>query len=249
MTSNKNEDESNKSISQQQLREDQKQFRKLRKLLRQIEHLELLTRQLNEEEEAKVDKRDEYRARLVEITRAYQNGELMELIDENNDVTSSSIAEVVEETNVCDLADIEESRDYVDKDTLDELADQFENLGRGKEVSQVLGVSNDETESSKPLDEAQFTKKTKKSKKNACANKELKSNEECEQTARVEKVVDETSSLLKDEKNETKQKKKKTLAKNLVYFDAHNQRSIHVDLITTVDVCLESQLIVTGRYA
>lgn len=244
---------SNKSISQQQLREDQKQFRKLRKLLRQIEHLELLTRQLNEEEEAKVDKRDEYRTRLGEITRAYQNGELMEqLIDENNDLTSSSIAEVVEETNVCDLADIEESHDYVDNDPLDELADQFENLGRGKEVGQVLGMSNDEAESSKPLDEAQCqftTKKTKKSKKNACAEvKELKSSEECEQTARVEKV-DETPSLLKDEKNETKLKKKKTLAKNVVYFDAHNQRSVHVDLITTVDVCLESQIIVTGRYA
>ena len=38
----------------QQLNEDQKKFRKLRKVLRQIEHLHLLNRELNKDEKQKV---------------------------------------------------------------------------------------------------------------------------------------------------------------------------------------------------
>lgn len=58
------------------LAEDQKQFRKLRKLLRQIEHLQLLTRPLNDEEKAKLAKRVYYRERLNELTSIYRKGEL-----------------------------------------------------------------------------------------------------------------------------------------------------------------------------
>ena len=52
----------------QQLNEDQKKYRKLRKVLRQIEHLHLLNRELNKDEKQKV--KENYLA-FVELYRKF----------------------------------------------------------------------------------------------------------------------------------------------------------------------------------
>ena len=51
------------------LSEEDRLIRKLRKKLRQIEHLEGLDRELNDEEEAKVEKKDEIRRELKQIMK------------------------------------------------------------------------------------------------------------------------------------------------------------------------------------
>ena len=170
---------------EQQLKEDQKQFRKLRKLLRQIEHLELLTRQLNEEEEEKVARRDEYRLRLIELTSSYKPDELINLIDENE--TTETIANQEDE-------DQEEEIVATPPDEVNELVEKFEKMGQIEDV----------------LVENEQEKKVK-------------------------------------EEEEKKPKKKKKSSKS-AYFDTLTNSSIHVDLITAVDIDPNFDLIVTGRY-
>lgn len=207
-------DRSSDSIDSRQLREDQKTLRKLRKQLRQIEHLELLSRHLNNDEAAKVARRDEYRAQLDEITSAYPNNELSLLADHGNEAT----------VDISDLADIEESHDYVDDDSLGQLVDGFKKLGCYDE-QQVLGASPQD-------EEAEETE-------NGCSVDLSKA-----ENKDTDKPVDEKTEV--ERKSESKRRRKST-KKCAITFDIVNERMAHADLITTVDVCLESQIIVTGR--
>ena len=65
------------------LLEDQKNFRKLRKILRQIEHLRILPRTLNKDEESKVAKRMFYRSQIEALNLKYVNQ--TELLTESHD--------------------------------------------------------------------------------------------------------------------------------------------------------------------
>lgn len=212
-------DRSSESIGSRQLREDQKTLRKLRKQLRQIEHLELLSRHLNDEEAAKLARRDEYRAQLDELTSAYPNNELSLLADHGNEAT----------VDISDLAEIEESHDYVDDDSLGQLVEGFKKLGCYDE-QQVLGAG------SKSDEEADA--------KTGCSQVLKKA--EIQDT---DKLVDEkiTSQTEVGTKSEPPKRRKKSTKKSAITFDIVSERSAHADLITTVDVCLESQIIVTGR--
>ncbi len=53
----------------QQLNEDQKKYRKLRKVLRQIEHLHLLNRELNKDEKQKVKEKIKFFFNRKVLTR------------------------------------------------------------------------------------------------------------------------------------------------------------------------------------
>lgn len=123
-------------MDENRLREDQKQFRKLRKLLRQIEHLELVTRKLNEEEEQKVARRDEYRLRLIELTSSYKGDELIRLIDENSTTTTNIDGNQEESYQDQDVVE-------ASTDDLNELVEEFEKMGHKSEPEpEVVEVVN-----------------------------------------------------------------------------------------------------------
>lgn len=153
-------------MSESRLKEDQKQFRKLHKYLRQIEHLELLVRQLNEEELQKVAKRDEYRARLAS---AYRTGELSEEVRVNSiDDNSHSITETLE------IVEIDDGGCRKEAEPVPAEAKKDENVKRGNRKTE---------KKSQPIN-----------------------------------------------------------------FDTLNKTVAHADLITAVDICVESKLVVTGRF-
>lgn len=191
-------------MDENRLREDQKQFRKLRKLLRQIEHLELVTRKLNEEEEQKVARRDEYRLRLIELTSSYKGDELIRLIDENS--TTKNIGGNQEESY--------QEQDVVEAsaDDLNELVEEFEKMGHKSEPEP-------EPELSEVVNTAPTITTTEK---------------------KEEKKVEVDTKI----PSEKKKKKKPTV----VTFDAFTNPSVHVDLITAVDIYPDLDLIVTGRF-
>ncbi|CAF0726552.1 unnamed protein product [Brachionus calyciflorus] len=68
-----------------ELAQDLKCFRKIRKQLRQIEHLNLLQRPLNDEEKIKLEKRPFLRDELKQLLAKYPNGEL--LVDDSKNTT------------------------------------------------------------------------------------------------------------------------------------------------------------------
>lgn len=143
-------------MSERQFKDDQKQFRKLRKLLRQIEHLELVPRALNDEEKQKLSKRSEYRSRLNELNAIYKNGELLVVVDETTTFESeennsgilnrseqqhvSSVESEIEELAIRQL-DLSENNDNNEEKNVDDLVVENEEeieIGEKEPTSEKL---------------------------------------------------------------------------------------------------------------
>lgn len=110
------------------LSEDQKKFRKLRKILRQIEHLLLLPRELNNEEKLKVAKRAVYREQMLELNKKYQNGELL-LLDSRDTTIDSEDSQFIQNISASFTENTipEESSASLENE-IDELSTKLDNI-------------------------------------------------------------------------------------------------------------------------
>ncbi len=195
--------------------DDEKKFRKLRKVLRQIEHLKLLARELNDEEKEKVSKQKIYKKQLKDLNLKYPNNELTFRDNQNTSVEleQSNQAEEKEEKTV-NTSEIEVNLPTVIQPDIqiDELTSKLDSLNIEK------------------------------------------SNIEEEEVEKKEAIVEPIPEPIKKVQEEiTVKKPKKNLKpvvaepKQVVCFETFEIKDAHDDLIVSLDVYSESELIVTGR--
>jgi hypothetical protein len=196
--------------------DDEKKFRKLRKVLRQIEHLKLLARELNDEEKEKVSKQKIYKKQLKDLNLKYPNNELTFRDNQNTSVEleQSNQAEEKEEEKTVNTSEIEVNLPTVIQPDIqiDELTSKLDSLNIEK------------------------------------------SNIEEEVVEKKEAIVEPIPEPIKKVQEEiTVKKPKKNLKpvvaepKQVVCFETFEIKDAHDDLIVSLDVYSESELIVTGR--
>lgn len=167
------------------LLDDEKKYRKLRKVLRQIENLNLLPRCLNEEEKAKVLKRDEYRRQLKELNIKYPNNELSFRDNQNSsfELDQSQISNNINNNNnsngnVSDVEDLNviSAQNESFDNNLNELTSKMDSLIIEKPIVQNSSsnqqVVTQEIKPTKPVvaeTAAEVTKHEKQPKKKAAA--------------------------------------------------------------------------------
>lgn len=196
--------------------DDEKKFRKLRKVLRQIEHLKLLARELNDEEKEKVSKQKIYKKQLKDLNLKYPNNELTFRDNQNTSVESeqSNQAEEKEEEKTVDTSEIEVNLPTVIQPDIqiDELTSKLDSLNIEKPDIEEEVVEKKEAivePIPEPIKKVQEVITVKKPKKN------------------LKPVVAEP--------------------KQVVCFETFEIKDAHDDLIVSLDVYSESELIVTGR--
>jgi hypothetical protein len=195
--------------------DDEKKFRKLRKVLRQIEHLKLLARELNDEEKEKVSKQKIYKKQLKDLNLKYPNNELTFRDNQNTSVEleQSNQAEEKEEKTV-NTSEIEVNLPTVIQPDIqiDELTSKLDSLNIEKSNIEEEEVEKKEAivePIPEPIKKVQEVITVKKPKKN------------------LKPVVAEP--------------------KQVVCFETFEIKDAHDDLIVSLDVYSESELIVTGR--
>ncbi len=196
--------------------DDEKKFRKLRKVLRQIEHLKLLARELNDEEKEKVSKQKIYKKQLKDLNLKYPNNELTFRDNQNTSVEleQSNQAEEKEEEKTVDTSEIEVNLPTVIQPDIqiDELTSKLDSLNIEKSNIEEEVVEKKEAivePIPEPIKKVQEVITVKKPKKN------------------LKPVVAEP--------------------KQVVCFETFEIKDAHDDLIVSLDVYSESELIVTGR--
>jgi hypothetical protein len=201
-----------------QFSEDMKKARKLRKKLRQIEHLLLLARPLNKEETKKVVERDTYRQQFALLNSIYKNGELYENESFNNSTTSPVNAQL-------ETSDQQNQNQYysfqdVEEEGEGEEEDQEEEKQAEIEEEPIIEIERDEEKKEDNKLEQMYSKKEQ-----IQINIEKEENKSQKQNKKVLK-----KSLLKP-----------------TFETNGNMENIHDDLILSIDICEKSNLIVTGR--
>lgn len=231
---------------------DQKKYRKIRKCLRQIEHLQLLTRELNHEEKQKVHRRKEYREQLNRLTHKYMNEESFFNLDD------SSMSAVTADTSQAQVANTE------DNAVLDELAEELsqqmdkisiEDEEKEEEVESPVVVPEEikpiaedvEPKELAPVESNEFKVVEKKSKIAKKANAEAKNKEAVEAVKEVKKSQPQARKEPKQKAVEVPKAPAKP-AKPNVSFRTFKFNDAHEDLIVSIDLCIEFNLIVTGRF-
>lgn len=196
--------------------DDEKKFRKLRKVLRQIEHLKLLARELNDEEKEKVSKQKIYKKQLKDLNLKYPNNELTFRDNQNTSVEfeQSNQAEEKEEEKTVNTSEIEVNLPTVIQPDIqiDELTSKLDSLNIEKPDIEEEVVEKKEAivePIPEPIKKVQEEITVKKPKKN------------------LKPVVAEP--------------------KQVVCFETFEIKDAHDDLIVSLDVYSESELIVTGR--
>jgi len=196
--------------------DDEKKFRKLRKVLRQIEHLKLLARELNDEEKEKVSKQKIYKKQLKDLNLKYPNNELTFRDNQNTSVEleQSNQAEEKEEEKTVNTSEIEVNLPTVIQPDIqiDELTSKLDSLNIEKSDIEEEVVEKKEAivePIPEPIKKVQEEITVKKPKKN------------------LKPVVAEP--------------------KQVVCFETFEIKDAHDDLIVSLDVYSESELIVTGR--
>jgi WD40 repeat protein len=209
-----------------ELLEDQKNFRKLRKVLRQIEHLHLLPRHLNREEESKVLKRKFYRDQLEALSLKYKDQH--EWLQD----TSSSVVQQNEEDSTFEIGSSQES--LVIKVTNEEsivindedIHEEVEEISKLEEPTAPEKQPKNERDSSKILNEV--TQKLDDLVLDSAKKQPILRPKETSQKPVKPK---QTQVLLKVPK---------------VSYNSTLVADAHEDLIVCLDICTESMLIVTG---
>ncbi len=215
--------------------DDQKKYRKIRKYLRQIEHLQLLTRDLNDEEMLKVKRKQLYREQLNHLTAKYVNYESFFEQNETSALNESSssvkhqaehevsvTSQVVQEE--AEKAEEERKRIEVEVDNL--AAELTEKLSVEAKVE--LSVPNEVTKLEGV--EVKINQTNKKNKKG------------------VEKKLPvlEPAEAVTIPKVEKAKSNKVEATKPFNVFKTNQVEEAHEDLITSVDVCTETNMVVTG---
>lgn len=229
---------------------DQKKYRKIRKCLRQIEHLQLLTRELNHEEKQKVHRRKEYREQLNHLTHKYMNEESFFNLDDSSmsavtaDTSQAQVANTEDNAVLDELA--EELAQQMDKISIED-EDKEEGLESPVVVPEEIKPIVDDVEPTEqaPVESNEFKVVEKKSKK---AKKAV---------AEAKKVVEAVKEVKKPQTQTQKEPRQKAVevpkappkpAKPNVSFRTFKFNDAHEDLIVSIDLCIEFNLIVTGRF-
>ncbi len=249
----------------QTLNEDQKKFRKLRKVLRQIEHLQLLTRPLNSEEKLKLSKRSCYRDELNQLTSKYKaNNELFMLLDSsiNNTTTNTNCDNTVNSTsNEQNIP----TNEYLTEDDTNHSQFLSNSYIQSDNSVYVEEVEEENKDNNGLVDQAEYESFNNNlnelsDRLSIALRNELKADEPEKNEIDI-KAVDEPKK--KNKKKEHKQAPvqpilqlptaKPEVKKNpikprapAITFDTLNVTDAHQDLIMSIDVCAKSQLIVTG---
>lgn len=195
---------------------DQKAFRKLRKVLRQIEHLQILPRPLNEEEKEKVSKRTTYRDQLNALNSKYKNGELSLLGTSFSTETTIESSINDSETKV---PEDDESQD-IQTESFEKPEDDSFNRNLDNITSQIENID---------LDKQQESPK---------AAKEVEKS--------VEKISPAQEAIVPTESMQKPPKKKVPPPKPKIAYDTVDLVDCHQDLIVSIDVCTESNIIMTA---
>jgi len=145
------------------LSEAEKLKRKLRKKLRQIENLEIVDRDLNDEELSKISKKEFIRKELAELNQAYDENEEVEktfTIIEKEDLTSvevksQSCIQIRDSTNIVNLTtQIFDSNSAIEdlekmKRKLSDSGDQIEVSGEKRSFSEIVESTSNTSSNTK----------------------------------------------------------------------------------------------------
>jgi hypothetical protein len=232
------------------LNEDRRKYRKLRKLLRQIEHLHLASRELNDEEKLKLSKRKQYRKELNALTEKYVDSMPM-LQDENPNQSFSNqveeentdirCEEVTEENQFLSESNVEQVYQEAEKNSEFVETEKLENLS---ERADELPVSNLRLESQPneemKEEEATIEQKPVKSKKKS--NKQTPVGQPIQPIQPVQPVRPVVNPV------QAKKVPKPIAKPPKISFDTFSKSDAHRELIICTDICLETGYIATGRY-
>ncbi len=205
--------------------DDQRKYRKIRKYLRQIEHLQLLTRDLNDEEKLKVKRKKHYREQLNSLTSKYANDELF--FDNETTALNESTVSARHEVSVTSQA-VQEEVEKAEEEK-ERFEAEVDNLA--VELNDKLSVESVD-EQIAPAEAAEV--KTNETRKKKINNAEKKA-----------AVVDVSETVVKPKVEKVKVTKVEP-AKPFVVFETFKVEEAHEDLIVSVDVCTESNMVVTG---
>ena len=223
--------------------EDQKNYRKLRKILRQIEHLVILPRNLNKEEESKVSKRKFYRDQLEALNLKYKNQielltETHEKETELSEPNSFLLDEAIEEKhldseNIQIAATVEEEKG---EEFNSKIVSEIETKGEQLEVPNTI------------ISPKKKNKKTKKTKETVDIDELAQKLENIElgskETKENKQLDNSKETIIKSQKVLTAEKPKKAQVK--ASFSTQLIENAHEDLILTIDICTEFNLIATA---
>jgi len=235
------------------LLEDQKNYRKLRKILRQIEHLVILPRSLNKDEERKVSKRKFYRDQLEALNFKYKNQ--YELLTETHE-KGADLSEPNSFLNQNESAseerplvseDIQIVSNEEDKDVHSEIVQDVQVEEDPKEVEQDLPKKKNK-KSKKAKDPVNVDDLAQKFESIALETTEEKKNVQESQSVQVKKpkVPEETASKSQQTEKKTQPIEKPKKIQVKTSFSTNLIENAHEDLIVSIDICTESNLIVTG---
>ena len=255
----------NETSDNSELFDDQKKIRKLRKNLRQIEHLQLLTRPLNSDEKLKVSRRLFYREQLSALNIKYKN---VDIIEDNLETTYDSDESRQTSFNASYVSEKEEKTTIISESfekNVAELSLHFNSLlihdeTESKETEVELNKSKLPVPSpieSKPLPQIKNVESKKEPKilKNIEAEIKIKEDSSKIEDKKFDKhiqlkenssVPKKTDQILK-EISQIEKLKVKDVKPN-IEFESFMLPNAHEDLIVSLDICNESKLIVTGRF-
>ena len=233
---------------------DQKKYRKIRKHLRQIEHLQLLTRELNHEEKQKVSKKKEYREQLNHLTHRYMNEESFFSMEDGsllcqsvNDTSLTAVTESVEET-----AELEELEQRMNKVSIEDAEETKKEDEKIEPSPLVMG----ELEKKSVVEEPEFKVVEKKAKKSKKAESETQVVAEKDPEVSKETLAKAAKKVPEVERKVVKGEPKPKAVevpkapsqppKSNASFRTTTFNNAHEDLIVSVDLCIESNLIATG---
>jgi hypothetical protein len=220
-------------MDQSNLSEDRKKYRKLRKLLRQIEQLTLKARELNDEEKLKISKRKECRRELKALVEKY--GESIDMLqederDEQHHASTDHVEQVINESETEEPEQSGHEAEAVTVHQQHEESDfvQSEQVDVSKEQEEPVTQQFDDEKKTEPEVSAAVVVD-----QNVQKPPQAKSSKSKAKSAKQPAVV-----AVKIEQPKPPKFK----------FDTWCKLDAHRELVVCVDVCPETGFIATGRF-
>ena len=233
--------------------EDSKRYRKLRKLLRQIEHLQLVARPLNDEEKYKCSKRDSYRKELNALNEKYSNSQLLSELkkDENisfeQDESNSHLFLNNSEIEISFTQPNAENNISLD----DELNNKLANLTLDTKTEHTDAMAEEENnknipsvESNEQINNSESNQETQN---NAAQSKKSKKQKNKQPQQEKSQPVEVSNITLTTNAVQPTQTQPQAKLKPKIFYDHFEIENSHEDIIVSMDISIESNLIVTGR--
>jgi WD40 repeat protein len=224
------------------LEKDQRNFKKLRKTIRQIEHLQLLKRPLNEEEKIKVSKRAIYREQLSTLNAKYlNNSDLLKGSFEtsmNSDAHGELILdeECESSTNLIDQQASDDAQDEASTECHQSIEKNSSFEKNMNDISAQLSTILVDAD-----DEERATNKSEK--KNIFS---ILEQSDFEKNAKNNRKEQQLTDSKKANKVDMKKQQQQNASKKKIVYKSKEFSDLHEDLIVSVDICVEHRLILTA---